>query len=192
MTDALRAVARQPEVSSLSEDRAPSGHSESGDDRPVQDRRCPIRSLTDLKQRLARTRFPGEIAGSNWDYGTNLPYLKELVTYWRDTFDWRAAERRLNQFDQFTTNIDGLDIHFIHQRSKNPNAMPTRGHSRLAGLGRRVHEDHRSAHRPGRARRQCRAMRSTSWRFRFRGSAFQESRPNAGTVRSASPASSRH
>ncbi len=80
--------------------------------------------LTDLKQRLARTRFPGEIANSDWDYGTNLAYLKELVAYWRDRYDWRAAEQRLNQFDQFTTNIDGLNIHFIHQRSKNPNAMP--------------------------------------------------------------------
>jgi pimeloyl-ACP methyl ester carboxylesterase len=80
--------------------------------------------LADLKQRLARTRFPGEISNSGWDYGTSLAYLKELVTYWRDRYDWRAAERRLNQFDQFTTNIDGLDIHFIHQRSKNPNAMP--------------------------------------------------------------------
>jgi pimeloyl-ACP methyl ester carboxylesterase len=80
--------------------------------------------LSDLKQRLARTRFPGEIAGSDWDYGTNLGYLKELVAYWRDKFDWRAAERRLNQFDQFTTNIDGLDIHFIHQRSKDPKALP--------------------------------------------------------------------
>jgi pimeloyl-ACP methyl ester carboxylesterase len=79
--------------------------------------------LTDLKDRLARTRFPGEIAGSGWDYGTDLAYLKELVTYWRTTFDWRAAERRLNQFNQFTTNIDGLDIHFIHQRSSNPNAL---------------------------------------------------------------------
>jgi epoxide hydrolase len=80
--------------------------------------------LADLKDRLARTRFPGEIANSNWDYGTNLSYLKELIAYWRDHYDWRAAEKRLNQFDQFTTNIDGLDIHFIHQRSKNPNAMP--------------------------------------------------------------------
>src|SRR5688572_8254033 len=80
--------------------------------------------LADLKQRLARTRFPGEIAGSNWDYGTNLSYLKELVTYWRQKFDWRAAERRLNQFDQFTTNIDGIDVHFIHQRSRNPKALP--------------------------------------------------------------------
>jgi pimeloyl-ACP methyl ester carboxylesterase len=80
--------------------------------------------LADLKQRLARTRLPGEITGSDWDYGTNLAYLKELVAYWQQKFDWRAAERRLNQFDQFTTTIDGLDIHFIHQRSKNPNAMP--------------------------------------------------------------------
>jgi len=80
--------------------------------------------LADLKQRLARTRLPGEITGSDWDYGTNLAYLKELVAYWQQKFDWRAAERRLNQFDQFTTTIDGLDIHFIHQRSKNPNAVP--------------------------------------------------------------------
>jgi len=80
--------------------------------------------LADLKQRLARTRFPDEIRGAGWDYGTDLTYLKTLVTYWRDTFDWRAAERRLNQFSQFKTNIDGLEIHFIHQRSSNPNAMP--------------------------------------------------------------------
>ena len=80
--------------------------------------------LTDLKERLARVRFPDEIAGSAWDYGTNLAYLKELVVYWRDKFDWRAEERRLNQFEQFKTNIDGLDIHFIHQRSRSPNAIP--------------------------------------------------------------------
>jgi pimeloyl-ACP methyl ester carboxylesterase len=80
--------------------------------------------LTDLKQRLARTRFPGDIPGAGWDYGTNLAYLKDLVGYWRDKYDWRAAERRLNQFDQFTTSIDGLDVHFIHQRSRNANALP--------------------------------------------------------------------
>jgi epoxide hydrolase len=80
--------------------------------------------LADLRQRLALTRFPGEIREAGWDYGTDLRYLRELVGYWRDRFDWRAAERRLNQFDQFTTNIDGVDIHFVHQRSRNPNAMP--------------------------------------------------------------------
>jgi pimeloyl-ACP methyl ester carboxylesterase len=84
----------------------------------------PDHVLADLRERLARTRFPGEIVGSGWDYGTNLAYLKELVRYWHDSFDWRAAERRLNQFDQFTTRIDGLDIHFIHQRSRVANALP--------------------------------------------------------------------
>jgi pimeloyl-ACP methyl ester carboxylesterase len=79
--------------------------------------------LADLQQRLARTRFPSEIPGAGWDYGTDLAYLQDLVAYWRDRFDWRAAERRLNQFDQFTTTIDGVTIHFIHQRSRNPNAM---------------------------------------------------------------------
>lgn len=80
--------------------------------------------LTDLKVRLARTRFPDEIDGAGWDYGTDLAYLKELVGYWKDRFDWRAQERRLNAFDQFTTNIDGLRVHFIHQRSKETNALP--------------------------------------------------------------------
>jgi microsomal epoxide hydrolase len=80
--------------------------------------------LADLKQRLARTRFPDEIPGAGWDYGTDLTYLKSLVTYWANTFDWREQERRLNQLPQFTTTIDGLAIHFVHQRSKNPNALP--------------------------------------------------------------------
>ena len=80
--------------------------------------------LRDLKQRLAMTRFPDEIEGAGWDYGTSLTYVKELVTYWRDKFDWRAQERRLNQFPQFKTNIAGLNIHFIHQRSREPRAMP--------------------------------------------------------------------
>lgn len=98
--------------------------------RPSQDAIVPFKIhvsdevLRDLKERLARTRFPDAIAGSGWDYGTDLGYLKELVAYWRDKFDWREQERRLNQFEQFTTNIDGLDIHFIHRRSKQANPMP--------------------------------------------------------------------
>ncbi len=80
--------------------------------------------LRDLKDRLARTRFPDQLQNVGWDYGTDPGYLKPLVEYWRDTFDWRAQERKLNQFDQFTTTIDGLTIHFIHQKSKLPNAMP--------------------------------------------------------------------
>jgi pimeloyl-ACP methyl ester carboxylesterase len=80
--------------------------------------------LTDLKQRLARVRFADELTAADWNYGTNLAYLQELVGYWRDRYDWRVHERRLNQFDQFTTTIDGVEIHFVHQRSKAPNAMP--------------------------------------------------------------------
>ena len=80
--------------------------------------------LRDLKDRLARTRFPDEIPETGWDYGTDLSYLKALVAYWRDKYDWRTHERALNRFDQFTTSIDGLTVHFIHQRAKNPNAMP--------------------------------------------------------------------
>src|SRR3989475_915209 len=80
--------------------------------------------LTDLKRRLAQSRFADEFPDAGWDYGTNLAYLKSLVEYWREKYDWRAQEKRLNAFDQFKTNIDGVDIHFIHQKSKNPNAMP--------------------------------------------------------------------
>jgi microsomal epoxide hydrolase len=80
--------------------------------------------LADLKERLARTRFPSEIEGSGWDYGTNLAYLRELATYWRTSFDWRAQERRLNQLPQFTTQIDGLNLHFVHQRSSRTDAIP--------------------------------------------------------------------
>jgi pimeloyl-ACP methyl ester carboxylesterase len=80
--------------------------------------------LEDLKHRLEQARFADEIPDANWDYGTNAAYLKALVGYWRDKYDWRAQERRLNQFDQFKTSIDGVDVHFIHQRSKMPNATP--------------------------------------------------------------------
>jgi pimeloyl-ACP methyl ester carboxylesterase len=80
--------------------------------------------LADLKRRLADGRFADEFPDAGWDYGTNLAYLKSLIEYWRDKYDWRSQEKRLNAFDQFKTNIDGLDIHLIHQRSKNPNAMP--------------------------------------------------------------------
>jgi len=86
--------------------------------------RVPDAALADLRERLARARFPDELDGSGWAYGTNLAYLKSLVAYWRDRFDWRAQERKLNQFEQFTTTIDGLRIHFLHRRSKQPGALP--------------------------------------------------------------------
>src|SRR6516225_6429987 len=76
-------------------------------------------ALADLKSRLA-----DELPGVGWDYGMNPGYLKELVAYWRDRFDWRAQERRLNRLPQFKTHIDGLDIHFIQVRSKSAGALP--------------------------------------------------------------------
>jgi len=80
--------------------------------------------LDDLRARLGRTRLPDQLDGVGWDYGTDLDYLTELIAYWRDEFDWREQERRLNQFDQFKTRIDDLDIHFIHHRSPEADAIP--------------------------------------------------------------------
>ena len=84
----------------------------------------PQEVLTDLKERLARTRLPDQIPGTGWDYGTDRAYLEELLAYWRDEFDWRAQEAILNQFDHFRTVIEGVAVHFIHQRSPNENATP--------------------------------------------------------------------
>ena len=84
----------------------------------------PHATLQDLKERLGRTRWPDEIPGSGWDYGSNLDYIKELVEYWRTTFDWRSQERLINSFSHFKTDVDGMGIHFIHEKGKGPNPMP--------------------------------------------------------------------
>ena len=80
--------------------------------------------LDDLKSRLERTRLPDELPGTDWDYGSNLDYVKELVEYWRTKFDWRAQEKLINSFAHFKTEVDGLDIHFIHEKGKGPNPVP--------------------------------------------------------------------
>jgi pimeloyl-ACP methyl ester carboxylesterase len=84
----------------------------------------PDQVLDDLKERLARTRWPGEVSGAGWSYGTNLAYLKKLVEYWRTRYDWRARERELNRFDHFKAEVDGIAIHFIHQRGTGGNPRP--------------------------------------------------------------------
>ena len=84
----------------------------------------PQATLDDLHARLARTRWPDEMEGAGWDYGTNLGYLKELIDYWQRDYDWRAQEAQLNQFAQFKAEIDGLGIHFIHERGQGPNPLP--------------------------------------------------------------------
>jgi hypothetical protein len=86
--------------------------------------RVPDAVLADLKTRLANPRVVEPLDAGGWAYGTDTTYLKQLLTYWRDRFDWRAQERALNQFEQFTTNIDGLTIHFLHRRSKQARAFP--------------------------------------------------------------------
>jgi pimeloyl-ACP methyl ester carboxylesterase len=73
--------------------------------------------LRDLRDRLDRTRFPGRTA-PEWRAGTDPDYLRELVAYWRDGFDWRARERELNAFPQFTAEIDGQRVHFVHVRAR--------------------------------------------------------------------------
>ncbi len=84
----------------------------------------PQATLDDLHERLARTRWPDEIESAGWDYGTNLEYLRELTNYWQHTFDWRKQEVMLNGFSHFRAEIDGLGIHFIHERGKGPNPTP--------------------------------------------------------------------
>jgi microsomal epoxide hydrolase len=80
--------------------------------------------IADLKARLARTRFPDEPPLTPWSTGTSLAYLKSLIDYWQNGFDWRAWEAKLNGFPQFTLPIRGIDVHFIHAPSARPNAMP--------------------------------------------------------------------
>lgn len=80
--------------------------------------------LDDLHHRLDQTRWPRELPGVGWSRGVPLAYLKDLAAYWRTGYDWRAAEARLNEYPQFTTEIDGARVHFLHVRSPEPDAVP--------------------------------------------------------------------
>jgi pimeloyl-ACP methyl ester carboxylesterase len=84
----------------------------------------PDTDLDDLRDRLGRVRFPDELPGAGWDLGVPVSYLAEVVEYWRSSYDWRAHERRLNEFPQYTTTIDGQNVHFLHVRSPEPDAVP--------------------------------------------------------------------
>jgi hypothetical protein len=93
----------------------------------------PQADLDDLADRLARTRWPSSlpgaawdrgVPGSGWERGVPVGYLRELAEYWRDGFDWRAQEARLNSYPQYTTRIDGQKIHFLHVKSPEPDATP--------------------------------------------------------------------
>jgi epoxide hydrolase len=84
----------------------------------------PQADLDDLRDRLARTRWPAEPAGIGWSRGVPVGYLRELAEYWRTAYDWRQHEARLNRLPQFTTTIDGANLHFVHVRSPEPEATP--------------------------------------------------------------------
>ncbi|HEX2212888.1 MAG TPA: alpha/beta fold hydrolase [Mycobacterium sp.] len=84
----------------------------------------PDADLEDLRSRLLRTRWPEAECVDDWSQGIPLAYTRDLADYWAGQYDWRVREEALNRFDQYTTEIDGLDIHFIHQRSGRTDAFP--------------------------------------------------------------------
>lgn len=80
--------------------------------------------LDDLQMRLRNTRWPDEVTGSGWEYGTNLSYMKDLVSYWLDGFNWRTQETYLNSFSQFRTQIDDCLVHFVYEKGKGKHPIP--------------------------------------------------------------------
>jgi epoxide hydrolase-like protein len=84
----------------------------------------PEEQLIDLRKRIVATRWPEKETVTDASQGVQLATMQELARYWATDYDWRRCEAKLNAYPQFVTNIDGLDIHVIHVRSKNPNALP--------------------------------------------------------------------
>ena len=84
----------------------------------------PEPAITDLRERLARARFPDQAPGPAWAYGTDLEYLRRLVDYWGRSFDWRAQEARLNGFPQFKTGLFDIGLHFLHVPGQGPSPLP--------------------------------------------------------------------
>ena len=80
--------------------------------------------LTDLKARLRMTRLPPDEVVDDWSQGTPRAYVEAVCAYWADEYDWRTTETRLNAIPQFTTSLDGVDIHFLHVRSPHKEARP--------------------------------------------------------------------
>jgi pimeloyl-ACP methyl ester carboxylesterase len=84
----------------------------------------PEEALIDLGERLARTRWPDEVEGAGWAYGAPVGFMSELVAYWREAFDWRAQERRINAFGNYRAEVGDLGIHFVHERGRGPDPLP--------------------------------------------------------------------
>ncbi|KAK9917222.1 hypothetical protein WJX75_001993 [Coccomyxa subellipsoidea] len=84
----------------------------------------PDAQISDLKSRLSQIRWPDQLKGVGWEYGSELSYVKELAEYWQNTFDWRKAEASLNSFANYEMLVNGIELHFIHERSSDPDATP--------------------------------------------------------------------
>ena len=82
-----------------------------------------MNDIADLKARLALTRFPDQAPGGEWAFGSSVTYVKDLVAYWRDRFDWRAQEARLNAYPQFMVPLHGIDLHYLKVEGKGPNPL---------------------------------------------------------------------
>jgi hypothetical protein len=80
--------------------------------------------VDDLRRRLAATRWPDEVEGAGWDYGTSLAELRRLCDRWRDGFDWPAQQAALNRLDHLRAEVDGVGIHLVHQRGRGPRPLP--------------------------------------------------------------------
>lgn len=80
--------------------------------------------IEDLRERLGRARWPDEIPNSGWEYGTNMAWLKDICTHWGHGFDWKEQEDQLNMFNHFQTRVEGLNLHFIHEKGKGANPVP--------------------------------------------------------------------
>ncbi len=81
-------------------------------------------AIADLKERLARTRYPDQAPGDPWAYGASVDYMRDLLDYWRERFDWRAQEAALNAFPQYRVPLHGIDVHFLHVPGNGPNPAP--------------------------------------------------------------------
>src|SRR6201995_1026826 len=84
----------------------------------------PADDVDDLRRRLQTTRWPDQLPGTGWTYGTDIDVLRPLAEYWADGYDWRRHEGELNTFAQFSANVDGQHVHFLHVRSPEPEALP--------------------------------------------------------------------
>ena len=120
----------------------------------------PDEALEDLRRRIAATNWPEKETVADQSQGVPLAMIQKLARYWVTDYDWRKCEAKLNALPQFITEIDGLDIHFIHVRSQHEDALPLIVNHGWPGLDHRAAEDHRSADRSHGVRR--RAQRTPS------------------------------